>query len=187
MIELNLLPPKVRAAELLRKTITWALVAYALAAGWLLWQWELDHSKLVQAQHEVQRVQAQLNSPELQVAVQAVKKFADDMAAVKAKASVVNALRQQQVPLLQALDTVPDWGMGGQVWFTDLAISAGKGGGETVELGAETQTRSQFAAYYEFLSGLPGVSGLALDGEPQDTMVAGNRVVRFKVSFTLEG
>jgi hypothetical protein len=183
MIQLNLLPPKVRAAELLRKILIGSGVAYSLAFGWLAWQWSVSHVQLVEEQHEVQRVQDQLNSPELQVAVAAVQKFADDMAAVKAKASVVNELRKEQVPLLQLVDSVPDWTMNGQVWFTSLDAEPG-GNGHTVALMGSTLSPALFAQFYEFLGVQALVKGLTLPSAPTSSIVRNVETEQFTLDFT---
>jgi hypothetical protein len=183
MIQLNLLPPKVRAAELLRKILIGAGVAYALVFGWVAWQWSVSHVQLVMEEHEVDRVQAQLNSPELQVAVAAVQKFADDMAAVKAKASVVNQYRKQQVPLMRLLDSVPDWTMGGQVWFTHLEADDFSLAGRSVILGGAALSRPIFAQFFEFLGDQPLVKGLALATPPTTGLLRNVQTTQFRVNF----
>ncbi|HTB21672.1 MAG TPA: hypothetical protein VK914_03085 [bacterium] len=188
MIQLNLLPPKVREAELLRKILIVAAVAYAIGGAWVAWQWTLNEAKVKLAQRAVERVQAQLNSPELQVAVQAVQKFADDMAAVKAKASVVNEYRKQQVSLLRLLDAVPDWTMNGQVWFLILSapVSPSRGpAGRTVELTGATLSRSFFVKYFDFMQGQPLVNNLSLDSPPAAVFIHNTQVVQFRLGFTV--
>jgi hypothetical protein len=188
MIQLNLLPPKVREAELLRKILIVAGLAYAVAGGWVAWQWTLNEAKVRMAQRAVDRVQAQLNSPELQVAVQAVQKFADDMAAVKAKASVVDQYRKQQVSLLRLLDAVPDWTMNGQVWFQILTapLSPNSGpAGRPVELTGATLSRTFFVKYYDFMQGQPLVNNLSLDGPPTGASIHNTQVVTFRLGFTV--
>jgi len=185
MIQLNLLPPKVRAAELLRKILLGAGLAYAVVFGWLAWQWSVKHVQLVMEQHEVERVQAQLNSPELQVAVAAVQKFADDMASVKAKASVVDQYRREQVPLMQLLDAIPDWTMGGQVWFTHLdAEEFGPAHTRSVVLGGATLSRPLFAQFFEFLGDQPLVQKLSLATPPLTGVVRNQQTVQFRLNFT---
>jgi hypothetical protein len=185
MIQLNLLPPKVRAAELLRKILLGAALAYALVFGWVAWQWSVKHVQLVLEQHEVDRVQAQLNSPELQVAVAAVQKFADDMASVKAKASVVDQYREDQVPLMRLMDDIPDWTMGGQVWFTHLdAEEFGPAHTRSVVLGGSTLSRPLFAQFFEFLGDQPEVQKLSLAGAPTTSLIRNEQTVQFRLNFT---
>ncbi|HTA17464.1 MAG TPA: hypothetical protein VK786_06940 [bacterium] len=185
MIQLNLLPPKVRAAELLRKILLGAGLAYALVFGWVAWQWSVKHVQLVMEQHEVDRVQAQLNSPELQVAVAAVQKFADDMASVKAKASVVDQYREEQVPLMKLMDAIPDWTMGGQVWFTHLdAEEFGPAHTRSVVLGGATLSRALFAQFYEFIGDQPEVQRLSLANPPAIATVRNTQTVQFRLNFT---
>jgi len=185
MIQLNLLPLKVRAAELLRKALIGAGLAYVVATAWVGWQWSLMHLKLVAQRHEVQKIQAQLDSPELQEAVKAVQKFADDMTAVKAKASVVNELRKQQVPLSRLLDAVPDWTMEGQVWFTSIDAHW-KGNAHVVSLVGATLSRSFFVKYYDFMGSQPLVKGLSLDGPPTPTSLRNVPAVSFRLGFSVE-
>lgn len=185
MIQLNLLPPKVRAAELLRKILLGAGLAYVLVFGWVAWQWSVKHVQLVVEQHEVDRVQAQLNSPELQVAVAAVQKFADDMASVKAKASVVDQYREDQVPLMRLMDDIPDWTMGGQVWFTHLECDEfGPANLRGVVLAGATLTRPLFAQFYEFLGDQSEVQKLSLAGAPTTGLVRTLQTVQFRLNFT---
>lgn len=185
MIQLNLVPPKVRAAELLRKILFVGALLYVAAAGWLGWQWSLGHMQLLEARKATQKVQDELNAPELQVAVRAVQKFADDMAAVKAKASLVNEFRKQQVPLMRLLDAVPDWTMNGQVWFSSLDAEAGHGG-RAVTLVGSTLSRALFVRFYDFMSSQAVVKGLSLDGEPTEVDVRDMQTVQFKLGFTVE-
>ncbi len=185
MIQLNLLPAKVRNAQRMRTVLLAAGIVYGVAALVLGWQWGRAKARLARAERETARVQAQLDSPELQEAVKAVQKFADGMAAMKAKASVVNSLRAQQVPLLRVLDLLPDWTLDGQVWFNEI-VASDAAGRENITLSASALSRVLFARYFDFLDGQPLVLGLALQTAPSDAMVYGIKSVQFKLTFAVE-
>jgi len=185
MIELNLLPAKVRAAETLRLIIIVACFFYAAAALALGYLWSQGHMQLVAAERETARVQAELDAPDLQDAVKAVQHFSDDMASVKAKASVVNQFRKDQGTLVRLLDTLPDWTQNGQVWFSTVE-SKGEKGHKMVSLVGNTTSRALFAKFYGFMESQALVKNLALDAPPAPTTVHNSQVLQFRLSFSIE-
>jgi hypothetical protein len=105
---------------------------------------------------------------------------------------VVNALRQQQVPLLRLLDSVPDWTMNGRVWLLALDAQPGKavrrGGqapGLSVSLFGAALSRGAFADYYDFMGDQPMVNELTLDTPPLEAELRGVKVVQFKLAFSV--
>src|SRR5262245_29901003 len=123
MIKLNLLPAKVRAAELMRLVVLVGVAVYAFFLLILAWRWVAAHSKVSAMERARDEVRAQLNAPELTEAVQAVERFTKDEKEKNDKASIVNALRKKQVALVNLMDQVPDWVFDGQVWFTDFNVA----------------------------------------------------------------
>ena len=185
MIKLNLVPAKVRAAETLRMIVILGGFVYALGGAGVDWQWGQAHAKLTAAEREVDAVQAELDAPDLQDAVKAVKKFTDDLASVKAKASVVNQFRKDQVTMVRILDAVPDWTMNHQVWFTNLEYK-GEKTHHTVALVGNALSRALFARFYSFMDSQVLVKGLALDTVPADVQIRNTPCVQFKVTFSIE-
>jgi Tfp pilus assembly protein PilN len=183
MIKLNLLPEKVRAAALMRLIIVLGVVVYILGLLGLGFRYTQARARYNEVQHEVDAVNAELNSPALISTVQAVEKFTQDKADEQAKASVVESYRRKQVTLARLLDSLPDWTESGQVWFDHILADADKG---TVTLEGDSMDPLAFARFYTLLGSQPIVTKLAMPDKGTMATVRGYSVMHFKVTFSVE-
>lgn len=186
MIKLNLLPEKVRAAELLQLILLGGVGLYLLFLVGLGLRWNSARARVAVVEREVQAVYEALNAPELQQTVKEVERFTKDKSEVSSKASQVNELRKKQATVVRLVDALPDWTMGGQIWFTRVDLREDKGS-KAVTLEGGAMSNLAFARFYTQLEGQPLVRKLALDAAPTAaTNERGQPVYHFKVSFGVE-
>jgi Tfp pilus assembly protein PilN len=184
MIKLNLIPPKVREAERLKAIVAVGAILYAAAFLWLGSQWMAVRDELARVTAETDKVQAELNAPDLTEAVKAVQKFSEDLDAVKAKASKVNQFRKDQATLVQLLDSMPDWTLNGQVWFNKVVADGGKGK-RTITLDGEAVSRPVFAAFYELMDSQQLVKDLQFASALSTKPIHGVDTVAFTLKFSV--
>lgn len=185
MINLNLLPAKVRAGERMQLILLLGGAVYVLGLLGLGWTWVSARSRVAAVEEQILGVQAQLNAPELREAVQAVDRFTKDEAEKNQKASVVNTLRKRQMTLLRLLDALPDWMLGGEAWLHTLDVKYERTD-RVVTLDGIATSAQTFARFFTNLESQPLVKKLKLLAAPTNSQDRGRAVVRFKLSFVLE-
>ena len=186
MIKLNLLPEKVRAGERLQLILLLGAALYVVFMLGLAVRWNAARARVAVVEREVEAVNAALNAPELQQTVAEVARFTKDKGEVSAKASQVNELRKRQATLVRLVDTLPDWTLGGQIWFTRVDVRDDRGG-KTVALEGAAVSNEAFARFYSQMESQPLVKKLVLESaQALPGIDRGQKTAHFKLSFGLE-
>src|SRR5262245_7655516 len=108
IVQLNLLPEKVRAAEVLRRIVLIGAAAHLLLVGLVGWRVLAARARLAKVQAGIDAVMAELNSEKLRRTVEEVERFTREKGDLAAKRSQVDVLRKRQATLVRLLDTLPD-------------------------------------------------------------------------------
>ncbi len=187
MIRLNLLPAKVRLAELLRLAVLGGVVVYLGAVGFLGWRFALAKQDLAQVNRKIAKVDAELKP--LEKIAEEVKKLTDEQTEQSVKRSKLEELAKRQAYWVRALDTVPDLLQGGQVWLTSLDQLDSKGGIRRIVLEGNAQSVEAWADFYDNLESQNQVTELKIEGEPSiwpSSALGVRKWYHFKVSFQLK-
>jgi hypothetical protein len=183
MVKLNLLPAKVRSAEMLRLVAFAGVVIYLLAGGFIAWRVLVASRGLAQVALEVAKVDAELKP--LKVIADEVKKLTDEKTEQDNKKARLVALTKRQAYLVRMMDLVPDFAQGGQVWLTTLDQTPDKGA-RRVSLEGKAVSMEAWADFYANLDSQNLVDGLKIDTAPAVVKEATNQYYTFKVSFLLK-
>ena len=185
MVNLNLLPQKVRDAEQLKLAVMLGVGGYALVIMLLGWRLLALHAGKAAVQVELDALVAELNSPALKKTVDEVEVFAKEKSERDAKRSVVDKLRERQVFFLMVLDMLPDLLVGSDVWLTQMDSQDGKEG-KRIILEGQAATPEDWAAFYGALETQAGVKRPQIEEPLKPKNAMGRNVSQFKVSFLYE-
>jgi len=184
MVKLNLLPSKVRSAELLRLLALAGGVVYALVAGLIGWRLLIASRGYAEVSLQVAKVDAELKP--LKVIADEVKKLTDEKNEQDSKKARLVELTKRQAYLVRLLDMLPDFVQGGQVWLTTLDQVADKSAARRVSLEGRTLSMEAWADFYAGLESQGLVDGLKIENPPMLGKDGTKQYYAFKISFVLK-
>lgn len=183
MVKLNLLPAKVRAAEVLRLAVLLGMAVYLVLIGILAWRYAVAKQALAEVGVKIAKVEAELKP--LQVIADEVKKLSAEKNEQEAKKSKLSELTRRQVYLVRAMDLLPDLMQGGQVWLTGFDQDAAKGIRRII-LDGKAVSPAAWADFYDNLDAQALIGELKIDAPMTSAFESGRAVYAFKVSFVLK-
>ncbi len=183
MVKLNLLPAKVRAAEILRLAVIAALAVYLVLFGILAWRFAVAKQALAAVNTKIEKVEAELRP--LQVIADEVKKLSAEKNEQEAKKSKLGELTRRQIYLVRALDLLPDLMQGGQIWVNNFDQVVDKNT-RRITLEGRAISAEAWADFYDNLEAQNLISDLKIDVPLNNTTENGRVVSTFKVSFILK-
>ena len=183
MVNINLLPDKIRSAESLKIIVL--VGACSLALPVLFWsgRYQGARADLAQVDSELKELRLELESPQLKQIVAEVEQFTKDQGDLDAKRSVVDTLRKKQVTLLRFLDMLPDI-MPKNAKITVLTVTDGKGGKE-VSLTCDFLGLDSIAAVYESLEASPQIDRVEMATAPSSKKGNGRNTMTAAFKFVL--
>jgi Tfp pilus assembly protein PilN len=187
MVKLNLLPPKVREAELLRLVFILGILVYILVAGLIAWRYTVAVQMRSGVEEKISKVEAALVP--LKPIADEVKKLTEEKTEQDAKKAKLDELAKRQSYLVRLLDALPDFMQGGQVWLTLLDQTIEKNSDRRIVLEGNAASVEAWADFYNNLESQSLVSELRIDTSPSvfTTQTDHKRkVFHFKVSFILK-
>ena len=183
MVKLNLLPAKVRSAELLRLAVLLGMVVYLALFGLLAWRFAVAKQALAAVKIKIDKVEGELKP--LQAIADEVKKLSAEKNEQEAKKSKLSELTRRQVYLVRAMDLLPDLMQGGQIWLSTFDQETGKGIRRIV-LEGKAVSPAAWADFYDSLDTQALIGDLKIDSPMASSNDAGRIVYTFKVSFVLK-
>jgi Tfp pilus assembly protein PilN len=187
MVNINLVPEKIRSTENLRLIVMVGAISLVLPALFWGYRYQGKRSELAQAEQEVKALNAELNSDALRNVVTEVEQFTKDQGDLTIKRSVVDQLRKRQVLLLKLLDMLPDI-VPGTARIKRLAVTDVKGA-KQVELGCDFNAKDGVATVYENLEASSLVGSLQLTTNPTVAALdpaTGSNLITATYTFTLQ-
>jgi Tfp pilus assembly protein PilN len=184
MININLLPEKIRSAELLRVSIGLAAAAVLMVAVGIGYVFFQKQAQLSEVKKQISVVQAEMDSGELKAMVQAVEEFAQQKKLLEDRQASIDKFRQSQVYWVSLLDLLPDV-MPEQVWIQSLSLAGEEKGKKKIEIKARGLTQQDAARFYSNIEGLQGASEIKL-GDWKAESVDGIWAVTMTFSFFFE-
>jgi hypothetical protein len=184
MVNINLVPEKIRSGETLKIIVLLGSVSLVLPVLFWGYRYQGERAKLSDVEKQLDAVNAELNSPQLREIVADVKKFSDDQAALAAKRSIVDSLRQRQVVILRFLDMVPDI-IPADSKVNKLVVTDDKGN-KKVEMTCSFLSEESVSSVYENLEASSLVGGLKMSDGPKSETVDGIPTLTAKFSFVLQ-
>jgi Tfp pilus assembly protein PilN len=187
VVKLNLLPAKVREAELLRLVFILGIAVYILAVGLLGWRYTVSVGVRSGVEAKISKVEAELVP--LKAIADEVRKLTDEKTEQDAKKAKLGELAKRQAYLVRLLDALPDFMQGGQVWLTILDQTVEKGGARRISLEGNAASIEAWADFYNSLESQSLVSDLKIDTSPSvftQLIVKLRKVYHFKISFILK-
>jgi Tfp pilus assembly protein PilN len=185
MIEIDLLPERIRSDEAFRRNLVLGgalVVAVLVGVGMMALQ---KRTELKSVEDQIKAVQAEMQSPELQKIVQAVTEFTAQRQLLDTQQALVNQLRQKQVTLVKILDALPDV-LPPRLWLTDCVTSVDKGKLKVALKGAAASGEA-VAQLMSNLQNQGAFKSVSLDTPPAPSVAVGSPVVTFGISFEFEG
>jgi hypothetical protein len=185
MVNINLVPEKIRSAEALKVIVILGALSLSLPVLFWAMKYQGKRASLAAVDKEVDALNAELASPALKNIVASVEQFTKDQSDLDTKRSVVDLLRKRQVLLLRLLDALPDIIPGfGRV--TSLVAADAKGA-KKVTMTCEFTTLDAIAAVYENLEASPLVDRLEMVGAVETKKnAAGKPISTSTYSFNLQ-
>lgn len=184
MVNINLLPEKVRAAEALKLVVVVGSLCLTLPLLFWTYRYMGDKAELTSLEQKIDLVNIELNSPKLKQVVQEVEQFGRDRANLEAKRSVVDLLRKKQVALVRLLDVLPDL-VPKRAWITKVDVQNEKGGRKAIVEGTALSAEV-VADFYANLEAHVAIRNPAMDAAPIQVLSRGKTLVNFKMSFEIE-
>jgi Tfp pilus assembly protein PilN len=185
MVKLNLLPAKVREAELLRLIMAAGVLVYLLALGLIAWRYTVAVRVRSGVEAEIRKVEADLLP--LKVIADEVKKLTDEKTEMDAKKAKLAELAKRQAYLVRMLDALPDFLEGGQVFLTKLdEVEDTKTGQRRITLDGAALSIEAWADFYGNLEAQSLVTDLKVESESKTALRGARLVMTFKVSFLLK-
>jgi type IV pilus assembly protein PilN len=184
MVNINLLPEKVRAAETLKLVVIIGTLCLTLPLLFWTYRYIGDKAKLAAVEQKIEVVNSELNSPKLKQVVQEVEQFGRDRADLDAKRSVVDLLRKKQVTVLRFLDVLPDL-VPKRAWLTKVELKDEKGS-RKVFLEGMALSSEVVADLYANLEAHAVIKNPSMDAAPTQVLQRGKSIVNFKLSFAIE-
>jgi Tfp pilus assembly protein PilN len=181
MVNINLLPEKVRSAEVLKIVVALGMLSLALPVVFWAWRYTQANAELAAVEKQIDSVNADLNSPQLKQVVAEVEQFSKNAADLDSKRSVVDTLRKKQVVLVRLMDVLPDL-IPARACLSHLEVKDAKGvKGATLE--GSALSADVLAELYTNLEANPVVKNLKMDSPPSASQANGHSVLTFKLSF----
>jgi hypothetical protein len=187
MVNINLVPEKIRSAENLRIIVMVGALSLVLPALFWGYRYQGKRSEEAQVEKDLSALQAELDSDALKTVVMEVEQFTKDQADLDSKRSVVDTLRKRQVMLLRLLDLLPDI-MPGTARVRNLKVADSKGT-KGVELTCDFLAVDGVATVYENLEASSMVANLELATntmQPTVDNATGRNVITASYKFVLQ-
>ncbi len=184
MVQINLVPEKVRAADTLRVVVLLGSLALLLPLGFWGWRFVALNTKLASVDAEIIELQKELDKPELVKIVKLVDQFAKNESDLKVKLSLVEILRARQIVLLRVLDLVPD-AMQPQAWLSKIEMKEDMGAKKALFEGFAISPEVM-ATIFSALENHPVVKGLKMVQSPKVRLQREREAVEYKFSFNIE-
>jgi len=184
VVKLNLLPAKVRAAELLRLAVMGGVIFYLLLAGVFAWRYAVGVAAVHEVEAKIKKVEEELRP--LQVINDEVKKLTAEKTEQEAKKSKLAELTRRQAYLVRVMDLLPDLLQGGKVWLTELDQLAAKGTERRVLIEGRAHSIEAWADFYANLESQNTLGDLKIEVATSAERVNQRTVYKFKVSFVLK-
>jgi Tfp pilus assembly protein PilN len=181
MVNINLLPEKVRSAEILKIVVVLGLASLALPVVFWAYRYTQANAELAAVEKQIDSVNADLNSPQLKQVVAEVEQFSKNAADLDTKRSVVDTLRKKQVVLVRLMDVLPDL-IPARAWLTRLDVKDNKGA-KNASLEGNALSADVLAELYTNLEANPVVKNLKMDSSPMAGQANGHDVLTFRLSF----
>jgi Tfp pilus assembly protein PilN len=182
MVKLNLLPEKVRSAEILRLLVFAGVAVYLAAAVLMAWRFLVADRALAVVNDQIAKVEAELKP--LQAIADDVKRLTDEKTEQDAKRAKLVELAKRQSYLIRLMDLVPDLMQGGQVWLTIMDETSDRT--RRISLEGKAPTAEVWADFYNNLESQSIVSGLKIDAPPTAAKDGVRQNYHFRVSFVLK-
>jgi Tfp pilus assembly protein PilN len=183
MVKLNLLPAKVREAELLRLVFIAGIGVYLLALGLVGWRYNVSVKERLKVDVQIEAVKKALLP--LKAIADEVDKLTTEQKEQKEKKDKLGELAKHQAYLLRVLDALPDFMQGGQVWLTKLDQNVDKGQ-RRIMLEGKAHSVEAWADFYNNLESQNLVSELKVEGDPSAAKDGQRNIFQFKVSFVMK-
>ena len=185
MVNINLLPEKVRAAEVLKIVVILGVLSLTLPVLFWAYRYAGAKAELAAVEKQIDDVNVQLNSPHLKQVVAEVEQFGKDRADLTSKRSVVDLLRQQQVTLVRFLDILPDL-VPKRAWLTSVVVTPdAKGDTKKVVVMGSAMSAEVVADFYSNLQAQAAVHSPQMDTPPAVALYKGMSIVTFTLSFSI--
>jgi len=184
MVNINLVPEKLRSAEALKLIVVLGCLSLTLPAAFWALRFQAKRAELAAVEHELDLLNAELVSPQLKQVVADVEQFAKDQSDLDSKRSNVDKLRGRQMMILKLLDMLPDI-VPRKARIKTMVVSDEKGA-KKVDLSFEFAAIESVAAVYENLEASPLVDKLELVSGPEAAKDGlGKSVVSAAFKFSL--
>lgn len=183
MVKLNLLPAKVRAAELLRLAALAGMAVYLVLFGILAWRYAVAKQAQAAVEVKIAKVQAELKP--LQAIAEEVKKLSNEKKEQDANKSKLNQLAQRQAYWVRVMDLIPDLMQGGQVWLVAVDQMPDRNL-RRISLEGRALSLEAWADFYNNLESQALVDGLKIETPPAIYVELPRKSYTFKVSFILK-
>jgi Tfp pilus assembly protein PilN len=186
MVKLNLLPAKVREAELLRLVLILGVGVYIIAVALMAWRYTVSVGVRSEVEAQIRKVDADLLP--LKAIADEVKKLSDEKTEQDAKKAKLGELAKRQAYLVRLMDALPDFmPTGSQVWLTLLDQTVEKGNRRIIIEGNAVSVEA-WADFYNNLESQSLVGELKIESSPAFAPLTVNlrKAFHFKVSFVLK-
>jgi Tfp pilus assembly protein PilN len=184
MVNINLVPEKIRSAENLQVIVMIGALSLLLPVLYWGYRYQGKRAELASAKADLDALNAELSSPQLKQVVADVEQFTKDQAELDTKRSVVDQLRKRQVLLVKLLDLLPDIMPRESRVFT-LKVTDVKAA-KQVEMACEFRATDAVATVYENLEASPLVSALEMSNAMSTKVVGGRNVITATYKFMLQ-
>ena len=175
MVNINLVPEKLRSAEALKLIVVLGCLSLTLPAAFWALRYQGKRAELAAVEHDLDSLNAELVSPQLKQVVADVEQFAKDQSDLDSKRSSVDKLRGRQVMILKLLDMLPDI-VPRNARIKTMAVSDEKGA-KKVDMAFDFAALESVAAVYENLEASPLVDKLELVSGPESSKDASGRAL----------
>lgn len=158
MVNINLVPDKIRSAETLKVIVMLGVVSLAIPVAFWAMKYQAKRAELASVEKDLQSLNEELNSEKLRQVVAEVEQFTRDQTNLDTKRSIVDQLRKRQVLLLRLLDLLPDV-IPSKARISALTVIDEKGA-KKVTMTCDFMTLDAVASTYENLEASPLVMNL---------------------------
>ena len=184
LVQINLVPDKIRSGETLRVIVLVGVVSLFLPVLFWAYRYQAVRAERVAVEKELQGLKDELASPQLKQVVAEVEQFTRDEADLAAKRSVLDQLRKRQVMILRLLDLMPDL-LPADSRLRSMNVTDA-GATKHVELGVVNRTNDAVAEVYNNLESSSLIGKLQMTEGPSPVVVGGRNMVRATYTFDLQ-
>ena len=160
MVNINLVPDKIRSADTLKIIVTIGVISLSLPIAFWAMKFQGKRAQLAVVKSQLADLNKELESPQLKQVVADVEQFTKDQSMLDTKRSIVDELRKRQVVLLRLLDLLPDV-IPARARINSLAVIDEKGA-KKVTMICDFTALDAIASAYENLEASPLVINLEM-------------------------